>query len=248
MRRLLLVGGTLVAYLFDRLGDEIQANTTTDGGQSVGRIAVLAGGGFVVVWMDSSGTAPDSDFAVKAQLFDTSGAPVGSEFIVNTTTSGLQFGHSVAALAGGGFAITWTDLSGVGGDTDSSVKGQLYSAAGAPVGGEFLVNTATTNAQQSSTIAGLSGGGFVVAWSDASLLGGDASAGSVKAQLFDGAGAKVGGEILANTTTAGLQYAPQSAALAGGGFALAWQSTTGGPKVQQFDAAGAKVGAEQAFV
>ena len=98
MRRLLLVGGTLVAYLFDRLGDEIQANTTTDGGQSVGRIAVLAGGGFVVVWMDSSGTAPDSDFAVKAQLFDTSGAPVGSEFIVNTTTSGLQFGHSVAAL------------------------------------------------------------------------------------------------------------------------------------------------------
>ena len=46
----------------------------------------------------------------------------------------------------------------------SIIGGQLFDAAGTKVGGEFLVNTNTLGFQGSSSVAVLSGGGFVVTW------------------------------------------------------------------------------------
>ena len=68
----------------------------------------------------------------------------------------------IAPLAGGGFVVVWQDASGEGGDSDTSVKAQLFDAAGNKIGGEFLVNTATTDVQTSPSVAALENGGFAL--------------------------------------------------------------------------------------
>ena len=74
-------------------------------------------------------------------------------------------------------------------------------------GAEFLVNTATAGSQSDPAVTALAGGGFVVTWTDESLSLGDASATSIKAQLFDVAGARVGSEFLVNSQILGGQQA-----------------------------------------
>ena len=77
---------------------------------------------------------------------------VGGEILVNTATASLQESPQITALSNGGFVVTWYDGSqGVGGatgDTSSTaIKAQIFTAAGAAVGGEILVNTATAGHQ-----------------------------------------------------------------------------------------------------
>lgn len=109
-------------------------------------------------------------------------AKAGGEFLVNTTTPNNQDQPTVTSLASGGFVVSWADLSGQGGDASGNgIKAQIFDAAGAKVGAEFLVNTATLSSQSEPTITSLALGGFVVSWTDES---GDASGRGIKAQLF----------------------------------------------------------------
>jgi hypothetical protein len=85
-------------------------NTTTVSDQVLPSVAALSSGGYVVTWLDYSGLGGDTDGAgLKAQLFNASGAKVGSEFLVNTTTVSDQFDPAVTALSSGGFVATWVD-------------------------------------------------------------------------------------------------------------------------------------------
>jgi VCBS repeat-containing protein len=237
-----------------KVGGEFLVNTQTLNSQDNPTVAALSSGGFVVTWSDASAIGSDtSNYGIKAQVFDGNGAAVGGEFLVNTQTLNAQKTPSVAALSSGGFVISWADLSLQGGDASvSSVKAQLYDAAGHAVGGEFLVNTNTGNGQDTPVVAGLVSGGFVVSWHDSSGVGGDSSKDAIKAQLFDSGGAKVGGEFLVNTQTQSNQQQEAITALSGGGFAIAWADASGrggdtdnyGIKLQIFDASGAKVGGE----
>ena len=72
---------------------DFQVNSTTSGNQVTPQIARiepdasannLVNGGFVITW---SGTGDGSSNAVFAQVFQIDGTPVGTEFIVNTTTT-----------------------------------------------------------------------------------------------------------------------------------------------------------------
>ncbi len=240
------------------VGTEILVNTATSNDQFGPQITALSNGGFVVTWSDRSGTAPDtSGAAVRAQVFSATGATVGTEILVNTATSNDQFGPQITALSNGGFVVTWWDNSrGVGGATgDSSntaVKAQVFTAAGAMVGTEILVNTATANGQHLPQIITLSNGGFVVTWTDYSASGGDTSGRAVRAQVFTAAGAMVGTEILVNTATNGDQYSAQITALSNGGFVVTWEDWSAtapdtsslAVRAQVFTAAGTMVGTE----
>ena len=176
----------------------------------------------------------------------------GAEFVVNTTTFDDQRRPTVVKLANGNFVVVWDDISRAasGPDDIESVRGQLFSSAGQPIGTEFLVNTFTYNNQVDSHVAPLANGGFVVSWTDYSYQGGDSDKSAVKAQIFDAAGARVGGEILVNTTIAGYQMQPATSGLPDGGFVAVWAdlqnllSLGGDIHAQRFDAAGNKVGPE----
>ena len=230
-------------------GSEILVNTSTAGAQATPSAAALSGGGFVAAFQDAGSNSGD----IRAQLYDSSGAASGSEFLVNTNTGSLQNNPSVTGLSGGGFVVTWADLSGVGGDgAGFGIKGQVYTSSGVTSGSEFLINTPTAGQQTEPSVVALSNGGFVVAWSDSSTSGGDASGQAVRAQRYTSAGATDGGEFLVNTQTASSQSDPAVAALSGGGFVVTWTDSSGiggdaastAIKGQRYTSAGATDGGE----
>ena len=229
-----------------RIGGEILVNTQTADGQIEPHITSLQGGGFVVTWQDYSGTLGDASSAsIKAQMFDAAGAMIGGEFLVNTQTASFQGRPTITGLAGGGFVVTWTDASETLGDNSyNSIKAQMFDATGTKIGGEFLVNTKTGWFQDYPSINGLVGGGFVVTWQDSNENFGDPNGDDIKAQIFDAAGVRLGGEFLVNTKTASNQNSPSITDLANGGFVVTWHDANISIKAQMFDASGNKVGGE----
>ena len=241
-------------------GAEFLVNTTTAGLQEFPSITALTNGRFVVAWDDSSQSADDtSGTAIRAQIFNTDGSKSGTEFLVNTATSGYQLGPKITTLSNGAFVVTWTDGSSSGADLSSwAVNAQVFNANGSKSGSEFVVNTTTQNFQYNPEITALTNGHFVVAWTDGSMTGGDTSGSAVRAQVFNADGSKSGAEFLVNTTTAGDQSGPGGnpgtlaiAGLADGRFVVAWgedgndtPSTSTAIRAQIFNADGSKSGAE----
>lgn len=100
------------AQRFDLYGNRIDAefrvNTYTLGFQSSPVVAINRSGSFVIAW--DSGFGQDGDgYGVFAQLFDSNGNPVGSEFQVNCHTIGHQHVPVVAMDNSGNFIATWAD-------------------------------------------------------------------------------------------------------------------------------------------
>jgi hypothetical protein len=127
----------------------------------------------------------------------------------------------VARAADGRFVVTWDSL----GDGDSfGVFGRRFSADGAPVGGEFVVNTNTTGSQAFSTVAMDENANFVVGWH---WNGGDASGFGIRGQRFRNTGVKRGPEFRANTYQTGDQVNAQVASDGVGNFLIDWRDDAG---------------------
>ena len=224
------------------IGGETQVNSHSCWNQADASVAALEGGGYVVVW--ESDWQDGFGRGVFGQLFDATGQAVGGEFQVNTASFLNQQNATVTALEGGGFVVVWeSDWQ------DGSCKGlfgQLYDAAGAAVGGEFQVNSATLFSQQDASVTALEGGGFVVVWESSWQ---DGSGKGVFGQLYDAAGVAVGGEFQVNSHSLFSQKDATVTALAGGGFVVVWESNwQDGSKTgvygQLYDAVGLAFGGE----
>ena len=229
-------GNAVTVQSFDADGNPtsavIQVNTNAALNQQAPDIAALDGGRFMIAWWDESG---DTAGGIKCQLFDSALNKVGGETAVNTVTAGSQIDVALQQLGSGRVLATWTDYSGVGGDTASGgIKGRLFDSAGAPVGGEFLVNGVVDGEQRKSDIVELASGNVLVTWASVDIP----SFGTFRGQLFDSNGVKVGGEIVLesfNRFGSAAGYGGQNSgsykvvALPDGGFALAWTTQNGGP-------------------
>lgn len=251
-------GGCVLARIFDAngvpAGPQFIVNSLTNGTQAVPDALLLPNGNLMVVWQDSSLQGGDaSSGSIRGQIFSTSGVRIGSEFLVNTTTAGNQGAPSTTLLDNGNVIILWNDFSATGGDTSgSSIKAQIVTETGAKVGVEFLINTETSGNQTGAQVAVLDNGNFVVTWQDLSATLGDASGSSIKAQIFDPNGVKIGVEFLVNTEVGGNQNLAQILALPNGTFVVVWQDISGtlgdadsnSIKAQIFDASGQKMGPE----
>jgi hypothetical protein len=207
-------------------GDAFTVSTSTDGFQIVPVVTALPDGRFVVGWLDNTAIAlATSVGSVQAQIVNADGTLSGDPILVPTTTAVGQGLPAITALLDGGFAMAWVDASQSGGDTSNlAVRAQLFTAGGAPSGSEILVNTTTIGAQTLPSLATLADGRLIVAWQDASLLGGDNSQTGIKAQLLDSDGSKIGTEFLVNTGTAARQQDPSVTGLADGRFVITWTS------------------------
>jgi len=188
-------------------------------------ITALMDGRFVVAWSDDSRFVGDtSGYAVQGQIFSADGVKDGVELLINSTTRSDQSQPTITALVDGRFVVAWLDYSQSGGDTSGpAVRGQIFSAAGAKDGAEFLINSTTPDTQAQPTITALVDGRFVVAWRDDSQSGGDTSGSAVRGQIFSADGVKDGAEFLINSTTLGYQHQPTITALVDGRFVVAWQ-------------------------
>jgi hypothetical protein len=144
-------------------------------------------------------------------------APAGSEFQVNSYTTGLQLRASAAMDADGDFVVTWDsanqDGSGIG------IYAQRYNAAGVAQGSEFRVNTTTTDTQFVPAVAMDSAGDFVIVWQ--TLVG---AATDIYAQCYSASGSPNGSEFLVNTYTTSGQQNPSVAMDDAGDFVVVWHS------------------------
>ncbi len=170
--------------------------------------------------------------------------PMSNEFVVNTYTTGFQYLSSVAVDGAGDFVVAWDTYDGSG----YGIAARAFDFTGAPLTGEFAVNSYTTGNQYDSWVAADRNGDFVVVWTSYGQL--NATDGEIYARRYVG-GQPTGPEFLVNTYTTGEQYTvgPAVAMALSGEFVVVWVSNGqdgdgNGVFAQRFDAAGNKVGAE----
>ncbi len=217
------------------VGDEFLVNTETANSQQSPSVALDADGDFVIVWQSSY--QDGSGFGVYAQRYQADGLATGGEFLVNTETAGFQGNPNVAMDADGDFVVAWHSI-----DQDGSSHGvyaQRYQADGLAVGSEFLVNTETSETQQSPDVALDADGDFVITWESLNQDGGSFG---VYAQRYQADGLAVGAEFLVNTVTTSQQRNPSVVLDADGDFVIIWESlvlTGYGVYAQRYEGAGA---------
>ena len=219
---------------------ELRVNSFTSSQQEAPKAALLADGSVVVTWQSES--LDGSSWTVASHRISAAGQLVGAvDTVVNTTTTDQQHSPAIAALADGDYVITWSSYPHDG--SDWGIYGQRFNADGTRDGVEFLVNTLTDSTQIYPSIAGLSDGGYVIAWQTYTGADSDNSGYGIAGQRYDAAGVPVGGEFLIN----GVGYNDQSqvtlVAAPDGGFVVAWTShqadgSSNGVVARRFDAAG----------
>ena len=238
------------------VGSQIHVNTTTNGFQETPVIAVLADGGFVIAW-DNRDSGDSTFDNVRAQVFDSSGLPVGGEIIVPDSKPGDTTSATITALAGGGFVVGWFDPSAEVvdefGNTSPGSRGQIFDSSGHKIGLPFSLNTFVDGYQQEPTLAALPTGGFVAAYADngTNSLQQDTGHRGIWIQIFDANGNKVGEEIHASSLGPFGQDMPAIEIVPGTGFIVTWrdgnstdENSAGHLRAQMFDFDGNRVGEE----
>ncbi|WP_442485021.1 peptidylprolyl isomerase [Aeoliella sp. SH292] len=229
----------------DSFGDEALVNDLVARTQSTGdaqTAVAISELGRVVVF---SGNGPGDQDGVFVKRYDADGDEVGSAVRVNTTFAGLQHSASVAMDDDGSFVVVW---AGRGVGDKQGVFFQRFSAAGAKVGSETLVNTTVAGKQLDPVIAMNADGAFAIGWSGQSTS--DAS--GVYLQRFTAAGVKAGSEVLVNTTTANHQHGLAMVYDSAGNLVTAWSSlkqdgSDWGVYGQRFSSTGARLGNQFAW-
>ena len=167
------------------LGGQFQVNSYTTSYQRTPTVAADAQGNFVVVWASDGSSGTDTSYtSIQAQVYDSGGAPVGSQFQVNSYTTSYQRRPAVAADSIGNFVVVWASDGSSGTDTDYSIQAQVLNASGTLVGSQFQVNSYTTSSQDSPTVAADGQGGFVVVWQSDGSSGTDTNGTSIQAQRY----------------------------------------------------------------
>jgi hypothetical protein len=225
-------------------GPEFQVNTYTTGCQGDAyqlAVASASDGDFVVVWTSfPCFDAPSQDGSlggIYAQRYDAAGLPRGTEFRVNTYTTGDQSTPALTSDASGNTVVVWTgDQNGPG----RGVFGQRYDAAGQPVGGEFQVEE-QTGLRLWPSVATSASGSFVVTWNLHAL---DGQPLGLFARRFAPSGAPLGGEFRVDQTGGASSWA-SVAMNAEGGFVVGWITAQSFQlRARRYDADGAALGTE----
>ncbi|MEQ1672469.1 MAG: hypothetical protein ABL893_16570, partial [Hyphomicrobium sp.] len=209
----------------------------------------IGNGNYLATWSDSLGSTFDAnlDLTVRAQLFSATGARIGSEFTLETTTTGLHVDNKAMRMTDGRELVTWGSgtLMLTGGQPSglnlTSIRGRFVDAGGTPLGTDFLLDNVTAGrsySERAYQIANISGGGFVVVWAesdkDNAAVATTNKTFSLRFQRFDGNGAAVGAETTIhnytgiNTTTLNdndFISSIQIEEMANGGFSVMWRAS-----------------------
>jgi hypothetical protein len=190
-----------------------------DAGHSA--LATLSNGNFVAVFEDEfNGSAADID--IRYRILTPGGSGVtGSNFVPGASGGAAETVPDVAALAGGGFVVAWTDAAG---DADGNgIRATILDNAGGTVRADIAVNTGTAGSQFAPNLVTLAEGGFLVSWQDG-------GAGALRGQRFDALGNAMGAEFTVRNQAT--PWAPDTALLQDGRIAYATDDYfTGDPDV-----------------
>jgi len=191
-------GNVIVGNRFDEMGDKIGNQLLVSGPENLQNPIVtgLTGGGFVIIW-----SGYYTSIGVFGQMFDKTGAPVGSRFVIANTNST----PSVSALADDRFIVTWAD------GTNRNIVAQRYNSMSQIIGNQLTV--APLRGVTYPSAVGFMDGSFIIAWDKYDVFG----------QKFDASGTKMGGQFQISTKRK--VTSPHLAALKGNDFVAIWDTT-----------------------
>ena len=175
--------------------------------------------GVVVVWTQYvSGTLVTDVFGRR---YDTAAGTWGPVFTVNGDPGYAQAQAVVRMRNDGSFVAAWIGEAGQDGSGDG-IYSRRFAADATPLGDDRRVNYITAGSQRSPALAVSDAGGYVIAWHGPPVGSSEAD---IYYQVFNAAGADTGGDLRANTTTAGNQFVPAAAISRDGSRAvITWHS------------------------
>ena len=215
-------GGFVIAWVSEQ---ERQALNTLDNS-----ILVTSGAGSVssnenllaTNYSDYTSAPEVASVDIYARLFQSSGAPVGPEFLVNSNTDTCA-NPAIAAAPDGSFMVAWSDMDPFQPTNGWDVYARTFSSTG--VGGTMLrVNTYLPGNQFAPRL-GVIGLDYLVVWSS---IGQNNLPQGVYGQFVHSDGTRVGGEFQVNTTETGPQLQPTVASDGVSQFLVVWSAYTGG--------------------
>ncbi len=239
----------IYAQLFDPEGEAMGANfrVNDDTGtedQLHPSISMDGNGDFVICWQDERNGNSD----IYAQRYNSSGEPLGVNFIVNdnSDTSG-QFNPSVAMYHNGGFIICWTDERvPYGGGWGTDIYAQLYDSNGVAQLHNFVVNEGPGLCYDSHpSIYAMDNGNFVIGWYSRCYY---CACSAIIAQRFSYTGYPLGSNFgVSDYHEPCWRTCPSVSAEPLGGFTICWleERTVGDrfePYVQRYTASGEAIG------
>jgi hypothetical protein len=200
-------------------------------------VALLQGGGAVFVWQGGQTVSQHiyAQFLSSSNTFLTT-----NDVLVNTFTNNFQINPAVATLTNGNVVIVWGSFDQVNSGSMQDVYGRIFSPAGQPIAGEFLINQFTPCNQRTPTVTALANGGFVVAWvsEQERVAAPNPGAGTftvtsgavapnpsvdIYARLYDANGNPQNNELWVNGDSNPCAH-PSVAAGTDGGFMIAWDA------------------------
>jgi hypothetical protein len=189
---------------------------------------------------------------IYLRRYTREGVAVGSEVRANQFTRFSQRNPALASLANGNFILAWvsenqgvTETNLLLGASRQDIYGRLFNSAGVPLTDEFRLNDPASSQNGFPVVAALAGGGFRLAWAQASGLLTDGM--DIMTRAFDANGTPLAAAQRVNTWTRGDQFAPAIAACPAGEL-IVWTSMGQDGSAEgiygQWISAGALTGAE----
>ena len=203
------VNGRFFSDATTPVGNEFVLNSSTAALQSSPALTTLPDGRVAVAFVDA-GTNSGS---VRVRVLSSAGAPSGAEFIVSS--GGARSQPDIAALANGNLVVSYTLTYGT---TDPDANFQIFTPSGSLVAGRTFNNSSSV-ASSMSSVAALTSGGFVAAWTDQPISGGNQT---LYTQRFDASGAPVDANPVSRDPYGNINGDAQILGLQDGGFAVAY--------------------------
>lgn len=196
-------------------GNEFQVNSITDHFQLNPSVAATKQGEFIIAWISYRCSQGGN---IAARRFDSSGNPLGPEFLVNTFLDGYQGEPDIAVDGQGNFIIVWQSWEQDG--DGFGIFGRKYTADNNPLAMEFQVNTTAADDQLHPAVAMDESGNCVVVWTS---YGQDNALAGIYAQRISPSGIFLGPEFQINETSLGYRDWPDTIMDQWGNFVVCWQ-------------------------
>ena len=135
------------------LGPELEIASKATGAPFHSGVAADRTGRFVVVWKTGE-TGDEAD--IVARRYDPQDIPLGSDFVVNESTTATQDYPRVDTDGSGHFVVVWNGYGrGVG---------RRFDVSGAPLGGQFVLNSNSNVSRRPIAVSANDSGTMVCLW------------------------------------------------------------------------------------
>ncbi|MBZ0101859.1 MAG: right-handed parallel beta-helix repeat-containing protein [Thermoanaerobaculia bacterium] len=203
---------------------EFQVNSYTANSQLAPAVAVLPGGGFVVIWQ-SDDDGGGFGRSVKVRRFGAEGNPIDPENRVDTLEGLFRYEPAIASDPAGGFVAVWPTLAGSPGGFEYHVNARRYRPDGTPVSQSEQPMSVRTALPRNRPAVGVGpNGDFVVAWQGYHSLPDDEFIGINARRVRHDDSIVEAEELQLNAYTTEAQALPSVAVGPDGDFVVVWQS------------------------